>query len=363
MQNFFPVSGSIWSLWGIPKPGSRYLILLCAALTVFTLCAHCFAHDARPVYLHISAQAIKKDDSRRTYAVRWKIPATLPLIAHPSPIFPETCEFDADVLRRSTGDSYVYQNIARCESSLALDTIAIRYPSGNPVLSTLIRVQLEGGEQYSQILKPGQSQWRVPSSEKKLSIAFQYTQLGIKHILEGVDHLLFVACLLFIARSLRRIILAITGFTLAHSLTLILSSLNLVRLPVAAVEATIALSIVFLAHEIVVNNRSSWIWRYPLFVASLFGLLHGFGFASVLRDIGLPQRELVTGLLAFNVGVEMGQLLFIGVILVLFALLGKLIRVERGLLLAHPAVTSGCAYTVGIAASYWFLERLTGVVA
>lgn len=344
-------------------PGVRYLFLLFLAIPLFMHCAQCFSHDARPVYVHINAQDNTVDKNKVVYRVQWKVPASLPLVAHPAPDLPGFCESVAEVIGRSTGDAYVYRNVIRCASSLAQNAVAIRYPSGNPGLSTLIRVQLESGEQYSQILKPGQSEWRIPASEKKLTVAYQYIQLGIEHILAGVDHLLFVACLLFIANSPRRIVLAITGFTLAHSLTLVLASLNLVRLPIAAVEAAIALSIVFLAHEIVVNHRSSWTWRYPLLVSSLFGLLHGFGFASVLRDIGLPQRELVTGLFAFNVGVEVGQLLFIGVLLVLLALTGKILRVQRSFLLSHPAVIFSCAYTVGIIASYWFLQRLTVIFA
>lgn len=345
------------------RPVVRYLFLLFLALPLFMHCAQCFSHDARPVYVHISSQLKSVDENKVVYRVQWKVPATLPLVAHPAPVLPGFCESVVEAFGRSTGDAYVYRNLTRCESSLAQSVVAIRFPEGNPGLSTLIRVQLESGEQYSQILEPGRSEWRIPASEKKLTVAYQYIQLGVEHILEGVDHLLFVACLLFIANSPRRIILAVTGFTLAHSLTLVLASLNLVRLPIAAVEATIALSIVFLAHEIVGNNRSSWTWRYPLLVSSLFGLLHGFGFASVLRDIGLPQRELVTGLFAFNVGVEVGQLLFIAALLALLALTGKLLRVERSFLLMHPAVIHSCAYSVGIIASYWFLQRLTAIFA
>ena len=131
----------------------------------------------------------------------------------------------------------------------------------------------------------------MPDAENRFAVATEYTWLGIEHIWIGIDHLLFVACLLFIAKTSRRVLITITGFTVAHSITLALSALDLVRIPTPPVEAAIALSVVFMAWEIAKGNMNSLTHRYPIAVSSSFGLLHGFGFAAVLRDIGLPQDK------------------------------------------------------------------------
>jgi len=344
-------------------------------LLILVVGAPVSAHDARPAYLHLSQRAVESADKDRAdngsppggavsqwvYDVQWKLPVSLPPDAHPIPGLPEFCHFKREAYRKNIGDAYVYKNVAHCDTSLADSTITLRYPRGNPGLSALLRVEFASGEQYSNILKPDAEQWRIPASENRLAVASQYVLLGVEHIFAGIDHLLFVACLVFIAGSARKILLTVTGFTLAHSLTLILSSLDLVRLPIAPVEATIALSIVFLAHEIVVNNRDSWTWRYPLVVSSLFGLLHGFGFASVLREIGLPQNELVVGLVAFNIGVELGQVLFIFALLAVFALVGRAVVADRISLQNDPRIATSCGYMVGTVASYWFVERSVGI--
>ena len=154
----------------------------------------------------------------------------------------------------------------------------------------------------------------------KMQIAKDYTSLGVRHILEGYDYLLFLACLIMIAGTGRRILITVTGFTVAHSITLALSAFNLLRVPSAPVEAVIALSIVFLASEIAKEPRDTLTYKYPALVSVAFGLLHGLGFASVLRQIGLPQTEIVMGLLFFNIGVEIGQLAFIAMIILIYKL-------------------------------------------
>ena len=181
----------------------------------------------------------------------------------------------------------------------------------------------------------------------------QYTRLGIEHIWTGFDHLLFVLCLIWIAGTWRRILITITGFTLAHSITLALAALEIVRLPVPPIEAVIALSVMFLAVEITRGRRNNLTWNYPVAVSSSFGLLHGLGFAAVLNEIGLPRTELLTGLVCFNIGVEVGQVLFaLGVVLVL-----QLVNQwARFAVVGQTAV----GYFVGGIATYWFFERTTG---
>ena len=151
-------------------------------------------------------------------------------------------------------------------------------------------------------------------------------------------------------------LVTITGFTIAHSMTLALSALNFVRLPVAPVEACIALSIVFLAWELARNSRRSVIWTYPLSVSVSFGLLHGFGFASVLNATGMPGNHMLTGLLFFNLGVELGQIIFL-LILAALLFLFKTILAVKGHAYNEALLFRLSGYIAGITASYWFIER------
>ena len=180
--------------------------------------------------------------------------------------------------------------------------------------------------------------------------------MGIEHILIGTDHLLFVLCLMLIAGTFKRLLITVTGFTLAHSLTLSLATLDIVRLPSELVEFLIALSIVLLAVEIVKYNRQKEhrqrSLRYPVTVSTVFGLLHGFGFASVLQELGLPASMKLFALLFFNVGVELGQLLFILLITAAMVLAIRVVRLQF-----NHKLTNIAAYAIGICSSYWLLER------
>ncbi len=168
-----------------------------------------------------------------------------------------------------------------------------------------------------------------------------------------------MVCLLWIAGTTRRVLVTITGFTLSHSVTLILSALQVVTVPVKPVEAVIALSIVFLATEIARGKRDSLTWRYPIAVSSSFGLLHGFGFAAALSEIGLPQKELITGLLFFNVGVEIGQTLFaVGIVLLIHLLKRMASRWQGQGGGLNERLRLLISYGVGGLASFWMIERL-----
>ena len=181
-----------------------------------------------------------------------------------------------------------------------------------------------------------------------------YFTLGVEHILIGWDHLLFVLGLFLIVANTKQLLLTITSFTLAHSITLALSIFDIVRIPIRPVEAVIALSIVFLASEIVKHRplMPSLSYRQPYIVAWLFGLLHGLGFASVLNEIGLPQTDKISALVLFNLGVETGQILFIGVLIAIFYVLKRL--------LAHQLqqMIHVFAYAMGSMASFWLIQRL-----
>lgn len=245
-----------------------------------------------------------------------------------------------------------------CAGGLEGQILRVHYPIYNPSLSTLFRLSRTQGSTLTQVLPPEAPEWSIPRKSTWMRVALSYLELGIRHIWTGFDHLLFVTGLLVLAGTLRRVILAITGFTLAHSVTLSLSALGLVRLPPAPVEAAIALSILFLAWEIARPLPQSLARRYPLLVSCAFGLLHGFGFAAALREVGLPTEELAVALLCFNLGVEVGQIVFILGALALLALLaraaGRICGLAGGQV--RPDIVWG--YALGVPAAFWFWQRL-----
>jgi hydrogenase/urease accessory protein HupE len=216
------------------------------------------------------------------------------------------------------------------------------------VADVLVRVATLDGRVASRVLRPGAASITVEASAG----AAGYLRLGVEHILLGVDHLLFVLALVLIVGDVRGLVKTITAFTVAHSITLALATLGFVRVPPAPVEAVIALSIVLLARELV--SRSGWTARRSWVVAFGFGLLHGFGFAGALREVGLPPRDIPAALMLFNVGVELGQLAFVGVVLAAIA------AVRRVAVPAGPALRRVPAYGIGTVAAYWLIQRIAG---
>ncbi len=336
--------------------------LLLRSLVMLIMLAGAFAanaHESRPLYVEIQERA------PNTFAVTWKIPPSALAVTSPAVVMPEVCTASTS----PAGTRLVKRQLFKCLNDLSGEQVGIEFPRYNPSISTLFRFQRLTGEKHTAIQGPNDPVWTVPGKEGTVSVAREYLVLGIEHILKGYDHLLFIACLVLIAGTWRRILITVTGFTIAHSVTLALAALNLVRVPVPPVEAVIALSIVFLATEIARERRDTLTWRYPIAVAGSFGLLHGFGFASVLNEIGLPQTEIPAALLFFNVGVEVGQVIFVTVLVALTAALMRLrvIRRESGagerggiipVRFARPA-----AYLAGSLAAWWMIDRVAGFVA
>ncbi len=315
------------------------------------------AHDSRPNFVEII------ETQPNVFSVQWKIPATVPDAALPTISMPDSCATDARLAMQQAGGAYQGRLVYDCPDGLSGKEVRIEFPIINPSLSSLFQVRLANGEQYVKILKPEESSWTVPDAENKLAVAGQYTLLGIEHIWIGIDHLLFVTCLLLIARTVRKVLITITGFTVAHSITLFLSALDVIRIPTPPVEAAIALSVVFLAWEIVKNDETQLTFRYPVAVSTSFGLLHGFGFAAVLRDIGLPQTQLPTALLFFNIGVEIGQILFVLALVAVFLLARPVLRkvLESDDHDVHwNWITTPASYVIGGIASYWLIDRVSG---
>jgi hydrogenase/urease accessory protein HupE len=208
------------------------------------------------------------------------------------------------------------------------------------------------------VLPPDELTWTVPAESSFRAVALSYTALGIEHIWLGFDHLLFVAGLVLLARTPKRILLAVTGFTAAHSITLSLAALGVVRVPITPIEALIALSIAFLGRELALPGSASLAQRFPIAISFVFGLLHGLGFAGALGAIGLPASEVATGLIGFNVGVEIGQIAFIA------ALLG-LRRLWRssGDTFARRLPTGAAGYLLGVPALFWTFDRTLAAFA
>ena len=222
------------------------------------------------------------------------------------------------------------------------------------VTDIIARVERLDGSSQVEKLTVGAPQFEVRAPAGAYEIAWSYTVLGVEHILAGIDHLLFVFALLLIVKGGKRIVLTITAFTIAHSITLISATLGWMSVPGPPVEAIIALSIVFVAAEVLrgLQGNPGLTARAPWVVAFSFGLLHGFGFAGALAETGLPQTSIPVALLMFNVGVEIGQLIFVAIVLLLAA-------VGRRLLKQPPAWTvPAAAYSVGALAAFWTIERV-----
>jgi len=329
------------------------LALGLAAGAVFALPAE--AHESRPLYIEVSEKA------PLTFLVRWKIPPSVKVRNAPEVSMTNECMATTPRPAAGAGRGNLRYRSFRCEADPAGTALRIHYPLFNPSVSTLVRISRLSGETHSLVASPDDREVIIPAVESFGSIARDYLTLGVQHILGGYDHLLFLVCLLLIAGTGRRILVTITGFTIAHSVTLALSALGVVRVPVAPVEAAIALSIVFLAVEIVRGDPDSLTYRYPIAVAASFGLLHGFGFAAVLGETGLPQTEIPAALFFFNLGVEVGQIAFVVGIIFVYQLarsaLGALglraLAADRLHQLRTPA-----AYAVGSLASLWMIQRV-----
>ncbi len=291
------------------------LRLLCVLALFVAFVTPAMADEFRPAYLQL------KQLDATTYDVLWRVPAldantTLRL----QPVFPPGTQDLTERTSSYAGNAAVLRWRIRVDGGMAGQAVEFPQLPGSRV-DVLVRVErADGTEQLGRVL-PVDPRFTVTSSPGHLEVVKTYTVLGIGHILLGFDHLLFVLALLLIVDGTRRLIVTITAFTIAHSITLALASLGVLHVPGPPVEALIALSIVFVAAEIVHGRqgRPGLTQRYPWIVSFTFGLLHGLGFASALAEVGLPQNSIPLALLFFNVGVEIGQLIFIAAVLVLIA--------------------------------------------
>lgn len=321
----------------------RWLLALLALLCAVPAAAD----ELRPGYIEfaqVDAQA---------WSLNWKQPLAKPgPVPLAVPVVPQGCTLAGEPVKRSLMTSLVGAASVACTGEVAGGRIGFAaIPGGGDVM---LRV--------APLDRPVQS-FRLTATGPMATIAAQpstwqvfrsYFALGVEHILEGWDHLLFVIALVLLVRRGWAVAKAVTAFTVAHSLTLAGVSLGLLGLPGRPVEAVIALSIVLLAVETARGEHPGLTRRWPWAVAFLFGLIHGFGFAGALREIGLPEGEVPAALISFNLGVEAGQLcVVLGVLLVLEAI--RRLRVDA----LAPTVRLA-SYAIGITGSYWLVERIVG---
>ncbi len=318
-------------------------------LLLILLIPPAFADEIRPGYLEI------KENGPDVFSILWKVPAKGDRKLSLQARLPGNCKDSTEPTVRFVNGAYLQRWLVACEGGLFDKTLTIE---GLQATSTdvLLRLEFADGTSQSAMLTPTAPSFLIPASPGPLQISGTYTWLGVTHILMGVDHLLFVFALLIIVNGKRRLLWTITAFTLAHSLTLAGATLGLIHVPQQPVEAVIALSILFLAIEIVhgKQGRRGAAARWPWLVAFVFGLLHGFGFAGALAEVGLPEQAIPLALIFFNVGVELGQLLFVATVLVLGYLLHKL-KLPKLLDWSETAAI----YVIGGLSSFWLFERIS----
>lgn len=323
---------------------AQFLLFLLLAIVA----AAATAHEARPAYLQLH------QIDAETYDAFWKVPGLgedkrlaihvqfapgTDTVGTPSVSFANNAFLQRWRVHRTGGFDGSSIRIEGLEATLT---------------DALVRIERLDGTTQTVKLSPSSPAFTVEAEPGRWEVARAYLSLGIEHILLGIDHLLFVLALMILIKDTKRMFWTITSFTAAHSLTLAAATLGWIHVPIPPVEAGIALSIVFLASEIVHSRagRPSLTYRKPWIVAFVFGLLHGLGFANALSEVGLPANAIPTALLFFNVGVEIGQLMFIA---------GVLAIVAAGRRLALPSVVWNWrlpVYAIGAVASCWTIQRV-----
>jgi len=323
----------------------RGLAILVAVLAHLAPAA---AHELRPGYLEI------RQENADRYTVRFKVPALGEMRLSLRVRLPADCVNLEPPRTERAGGGMIDRLHVSCPGGLdgreiAIDGLASTYTD------VIARASHSDGTVQSARLTPDRPSFALVASPTSLETAKTYFLLGVEHILGGVDHLVFVLALMLLIHDRWTLLKTITAFTVAHSFTLVAAALNWMQVPQAPIEAVIALSICFAAAEVVrldqgkfdLANRAPWIMAFA------FGLLHGFGFGGALKAIGLPQSDVPLALLTFNLGVEAGQLLFVGCVLMLATV------VDRLLALRLPRLRDVTAYAIGSVAAVWFIQRAT----
>lgn len=327
----------------------RRLAALVALLLGLLAPAWAAAHEVRPALLQIT------EPSPGHYEVFWKQPVMGDVAVRLSP------HLSGGSLEARPSDEYAAPGFLvrtwSIESTAPLDGQKVTIAGlEKTITDVLVQVEAADGHRLEAVLTPDRPTLDLTLSSPPTPGVPAYLKLGVEHILTGIDHLAFVLGLLLLVGANRNLIKAITAFTVAHSLTLAAAALGWVHVPSALIESLVALSIVFVAAELLRTGQPSLTRRHPWVVAFTFGLLHGLAFAGALAEIGLPPKGVVAALFLFNAGVEIGQLVFVGVAVVIILLLRRL-RAMTPRDLSQPARLVP-AYAIGCFAALWFIERV-----
>lgn len=313
----------------------RLRAVLLIALAALTLPAA--AHEMSMAELQL------RETQHGQFVWQWGAGEKRPIGQDLTPVWPETCTAEASTLNCGPNGLTGAFTVRGVGERYSAAVVKVYWLDGESRVYTLTKAQ------------PTVQLYGAANDPRGMGeIASAYTLLGVEHILGGVDHLLFVISLLFLVGFRRRLVWTITAFTAAHSLTLASSALGLLTLRSPPVEASIALSIVLVAGE-ALHQRDTLARRWPALVAFLFGLVHGLGFAGALKEIGLPDNHLLVALLTFNVGVEIGQLMTVGVCWCLWRLSARWPAAQR--------LRTALLYTIGAVAAYWSWLRIAAVLA
>jgi hydrogenase/urease accessory protein HupE len=325
-----------------------------------------FAHEVRPAYLQIT----QRDDHR--YDVLWKQPANGEFAVRLNPrLSSGWLDAAADTVQMTPGFLIKVWHVTTADGEFLDGQTLVIEGLEQTITDALVDVTLADGRQLRTILKPQNPTMQLTLHRAGSIAVPAYLALGIEHILTGIDHLMFVLGLILLVKNRWQLLKTITAFTVAHSITLAATALGVVQLQSAVVESLVALSIVFLALELVraySGGRPTLTTRFPWVIALIFGLLHGFAFAGAIAEIGLPPHDIPLSLLLFNVGVEIGQLAFVAAVLALIALLRRLPRpLPRHLPRYLPRYLQGTSrwllpYAIGSFAAFWFIERIVLIV-
>ena len=336
-----------FAMSAVRRPWRAYFaVLLC------WLASNAQADIFRPAYLELR-EAGSSAFGDQVYDVTWKVPAQGDLRLAVQVRFPADTTQITPPQGMFAGTAHVERWQISRPGGLIGQTVSIDGIAGGAT-DVIVRIERQDGSSQMEHLLPQQPQFIVQGPASTGQVAWSYLVLGVEHILGGIDHLLFVLALLLIVRGGKRILTTITAFTVAHSITLIAATLGWVHVPGPPVESMIALSIVFVAAEIVrgLRGEPGLTARAPWVVAFAFGLLHGFGFAGALAEVGLPQSAIPVALLMFNVGVELGQLIFVVCAVAARVLLIRLPVARRAWM---PYATP---YAIGAIAMLWVIERV-----
>jgi hypothetical protein len=328
------------------------LVALLAGVSLLLGAGLAGAHPLAPSLLELREQGGGRVE------VKFKTPAKRLPGTNFVPLLPESCSTKGKSTLEREGTGVVERYAVVCQASLAGARVGIRGLEASGT-DALLRVELADGRHIQSVLRSSEPSLVIPERPSRLGVLRDYLRLGIEHIASGLDHLLFVfGLLVLVAARTVPLLKTVTAFTVGHSVTLSLAVLGFVAFPSGLVELAIAASIFVLGAELVPapGRAPGRLRRFPWPMAGAFGLMHGFGFAGALSEVGLPTGEIPLALFAFNVGIELGQLAFVGLVLVAWRLAVR-VRVPR------PTWSRALpAYGIGCLAAYWCIERAAGLI-